>query len=341
MAAFQNGTLHIKKKTSVSNADTGWIRIYVSSSGKVNIINENGTADRLIESLEVAEISGGLNTRVSNLESAGYITNSALTPYTLTTTTASISSGLNTRLNTVENNYATKTSPTSGTFNSVIVNSQGVVTSGGSLAYALTSSIPTSATFLTDYDDRYINATGDNVYGGSYVFNANPPTSEVLTIATSPAAKITTDSGSGFTSFMNSGGVNVSNPGGSSQYGISCRVRNLAGTANNIVTKDSDGTLLDSGQTIPTSATFLTDYDNRYVNVTGDTMTGNLAVTLASNGDVSTIVTNSSSGTAGRALLRASNGDLTFGMNAYGSGNTSSAFGQTLANWALLQRLMV
>jgi hypothetical protein len=133
MAAFQNGTLHIKKKTSVANADAGWIRIYVGSDGNVYNRDENGTVDRLIEASEVTVISGGLNTR----------------------------------LTTVENNYATKTSPTSGTYNNVIVNSQGVVTSGGNLAYALTSSIPTSATFLNDYDNRYGIITGSNIWTGS------------------------------------------------------------------------------------------------------------------------------------------------------------------------------
>jgi len=63
---------------------------------------------------------------------------------------------------------------------------------------------------------------------------------------------------------------------------------------------------VDTTATIPTSATFLTDYDNRYVNVTGDTMIGNLVVNarvdprgvqftpVASNpGDSSTLWVNS------------------------------------------------
>jgi hypothetical protein len=38
--------------------------------------------------------------------------------------------------------------------------------------------------------------------------------------------------------------------------------------------------------TVPTSATFLTDYDNRYVNVNGDTMTGNLNITNIKASDI-------------------------------------------------------
>jgi len=37
-----------------------------------------------------------------------------------------------------------------------------------------------------------------------------------------------------------------------------------------------------SAITVPTSATFLSDYDNRYVNVSGDTMTGNLIISSGS-----------------------------------------------------------
>lgn len=71
MAALQNGTIHFKKKSSVPNADSGWIRVYVGSDGNVYNIDENGNTARLIESWEVAEISGGLQTQIDNLPSSG------------------------------------------------------------------------------------------------------------------------------------------------------------------------------------------------------------------------------------------------------------------------------
>jgi hypothetical protein len=55
-------------------------------------------------------------------------------------------------------------------------------------------------------------------------------------------------------------------------------ILSLSGNTNQIVTLDANGKLLASGSTVPTSATFLSDYDNRYVNVSGDTMTGPLGI---------------------------------------------------------------
>jgi hypothetical protein len=68
--------------------------------------------------------------------------------YTLNSTTASISGGLDSRITTINNNYATKATPTPGTYNNVIVNSQGVVTSGGFVTY-LTVDDDTPYTLLT------------------------------------------------------------------------------------------------------------------------------------------------------------------------------------------------
>lgn len=80
----------------------------------------------------------------------------------------SITGNLNSRLITIENNYATKATPVSGTYNNITVNSQGIVISGSNLSYALTSSIPTSATFLDDYDARYANESDLTVTLGNY-----------------------------------------------------------------------------------------------------------------------------------------------------------------------------
>ena len=59
----------------------------------------------------------------------------AVSGYTLLSTTSSISAGLDTRLSLVELTYATKAAPISGTYNTVIVNSQGIVTSGSNTSY--------------------------------------------------------------------------------------------------------------------------------------------------------------------------------------------------------------
>lgn len=66
---------------------------------------------------------------------------STLGNYTLLSTTASISGGLNTRLTTVEDNYATKASPSAGNYNNVTINSQGIVTSGSNVDYATNTTV--------------------------------------------------------------------------------------------------------------------------------------------------------------------------------------------------------
>jgi hypothetical protein len=106
------------------------------------------------------------DTQIANLQS---ITGN----YTTLATTTILTGGINTRLTTVENAYATKATTTPGTFNNVVVNSQGIVTSGGNLNYALTASIPTSATFLSDYDNRYVNISGDTMTGSLSITGAN------------------------------------------------------------------------------------------------------------------------------------------------------------------------
>ena len=61
--------------------------------------------------------------------------------YTLLTTTQAISASLDSRITTINNNYATKATPISGTYNTVVVNSQGIVTSGGNVSYITSSSL--------------------------------------------------------------------------------------------------------------------------------------------------------------------------------------------------------
>lgn len=65
MAAFQQGTLHMKGKSSVATADSGWIRVYAKLDGNLYIKNSTGTEDRFVTSTEVASISASLNTRIS------------------------------------------------------------------------------------------------------------------------------------------------------------------------------------------------------------------------------------------------------------------------------------
>lgn len=66
MAAFQQGTIHIKEKVSTqANADPGWLRIYAKTDGNVYRKNEGGVEYRLIGSTEVADISAGLNSKIN------------------------------------------------------------------------------------------------------------------------------------------------------------------------------------------------------------------------------------------------------------------------------------
>jgi len=68
-----------------------------------------------------------------------------------------------------------------------------------------------------------------------------------------------------------------------------------------------------SAITVPTSASFLSDYDTRYVNVTGDTMTGNLIISSGSY-----ISSPRGSGTANEAF-----GKNALIINSTGNGNTA------------------
>jgi hypothetical protein len=180
---------------------------FASISGGINVSNYTllSTTASISGNLQsqITDISGSLQLQVAQLEqdienldldlqsqiSAITVPTSATfipaydQRYTLVSTTASISGSLNTRLTTVENNYATKTTPTSGNYNNVTINSQGVVISGSNLGYALASSIPTSATFLTDYDNRYVNVTGDTMTGNLIITSDN----------SSPALQINSD----------------------------------------------------------------------------------------------------------------------------------------------------
>jgi hypothetical protein len=125
-------------------------------------------------------------------------------------------------------------------------------------------------------------------------------------------------------------------------------VDSISGANGNIVTHDADGKLLDSGIlatdlatnsqvasisgdlqsqisaiTIPTSATFLSDYDARYVNITGDTMTGNLIITsdnsspalqINSDGDARIRLNNPSGGDIYSELAFATDGADVIGL---------------------------
>jgi hypothetical protein len=57
------------------------------------------------------------------------------------------------------------------------------------------------------------------------------------------------------------------------------------------------------GITTPTSATFLTDYDNRYVNVTGDTMAGDLTITTIADAGAGSLVSVDNTGKLGNTSI--------------------------------------
>jgi len=78
-----------------------------------------------------------------------------------------------------------------------------------------------------------------------------------------------------------------------------------------------------SAITVPTSATFVADYDNRYVNITGDTMTGNLIITsdnsspalqINSDGDARIRLNNPTGGENWAELSFANNGADRYGI---------------------------
>lgn len=131
----------------------------IASSGGSILVHQDGTAFNL----EVATAPIQNHNDLNGLQGVGgdggyfHITEYDQEHLILDTEVASISGGLDGRLVTIENNYANKATPIAGTYNNVVVNSEGVVTSGANVSYALTSSIPTSASFLSDYDARYVN----------------------------------------------------------------------------------------------------------------------------------------------------------------------------------------
>jgi hypothetical protein len=214
---------------------------------------------------EVAAISGGLNTRVTILENAGYITSSALTPYTLTTTTASISGGLNARLTTVENNYAAKATPVAGTYNTVTVNGQGIVTAGSNADYATNTTVAAASGSLQTQIDSI------NILPGSNITVVQSP-SKTWTISSTVSG-----TGNGFTPIAGTGMAITAPTTASYEFSVTdyisaTTVASISGSLQSQI----------NAITVPTSATFLTDYDNRYVNVTGDVMTGNLTMSGAS-----------------------------------------------------------
>lgn len=55
MAAFQQGSIHLKNKsTTQSNADVGWQRLYASTDGNLYIKDENGLTTRVVRNTDVS-----------------------------------------------------------------------------------------------------------------------------------------------------------------------------------------------------------------------------------------------------------------------------------------------
>jgi hypothetical protein len=114
-----------------------------------------------------ASISGNLQTQITNEVSARIAADLLLTPLS---TTANISGGLNTRLTTVENNYATKATPVAGTYNTVSVNGQGIVTAGSNADYATNSTVASvSGSLQNQININTTNIAAISGSSGSYV----------------------------------------------------------------------------------------------------------------------------------------------------------------------------
>ena len=145
MAAFQAGTIHIKKKTSVPNADAGWIRVYVGNDGNLYNIDESGSIGRLIESSEVASISGNLQSQIDSKANS-----SSLSNYTLLSTTSSISGDLQVQID------------------SLVLNSTTVSSTGGSIIVSLSGSnynLEVASSPIQNHNDLHgLQGSGNDYY---------------------------------------------------------------------------------------------------------------------------------------------------------------------------------
>jgi hypothetical protein len=105
--------------------------------------------------------------------------------YLLSSTASSISASLDSRLITVENNYATKANTISGSYNNVVVNSQGIVTSGGNILYSLSSETQAASSYLysliastSGSGTGFIPLEGTGIditpSGSNYIFSLDP-----------------------------------------------------------------------------------------------------------------------------------------------------------------------
>lgn len=237
---------------------------YVQVSIPLTVSNIAGTNDAIV----THDTNGRL--RDSGVTVAGITGNFA--NYTLLSTTASISGNLQSQIdNKVSKSGDTMTGDLLVSYggggpitkNIEITNQKVTVLNQNAAAIERVTIEPTN---VTVYDINAGNG-GETIYGRGFIDN-NP-----FGPGSSSSFAIKLD-GLEFIKCINDGyGGNIS-----VKLYNDVIVDSISGASGNIVTHDASGKLLDSGQSIPTSATFLTDYDNRYVNVTGDTMTGNLVV---------------------------------------------------------------
>jgi hypothetical protein len=246
--------------------------------GRIIVRNGQTTAAQ-IDSAFTQTFAGSIVTDHSNLSglqggTAGqyyHLTSSQYNDYIGASTVAIISGGLDTRLTTVEGNYATKATPNAGTYNNVVVNSQGVVTSGGNLGYALTSSIPTSATFLTDYDDRYVNESDLPVTLSNYTLLSTTATvsggldTRLTTVENNYATKATPVSGTYNNVIVNSQGVVTSGgnivyviPSDLNVYTLLSTTATVSGGLNTRVTNLENAGYITSAALIPYTLTSTT-----------------------------------------------------------------------------------
>jgi hypothetical protein len=183
MSGFKSTAIIVSNKATTVTPDISGNLSIVARNNHLQVFN--GTIEEQVVFLsELGAISGGLNTLIGNEVTNRTNADLLLTPLT---TTADISGGLNSRLTTVEGNYATKGTPVAGTYNNVVVNSQGIVTSGGVANYS-------SFVDLTPY--TLLSTTAD--ISGNLQSQITAIVQEGTTIASSGGSIVTTQVGTAF-----------------------------------------------------------------------------------------------------------------------------------------------
>lgn len=305
------GSIYIQAGSNVTITDNGIDTITINSTvsgGSVDTSN-------FVTHTELYAVTGSLQTQINTANkninnlaavTGSYLTAANLAPYTLLTTTASVSAGLNTRLTTVENNYATKNTTTAGTYNTVIVNSQGIVTSGGNVGYVLKSGdTMTGPLTISTTGSLSLKINSDTADGNAIVINSDSAKTGFSSIVFSK------DNIPGVTLLA---GVDLTN------YAVFNLIDNATFVGNTILDYTvSDGSALinPNGPQLVTQSNVLigTDYPD-IANNTGNVFignNGNIAITRAMNNNIYNYTLTSN--TSGGLQLAANNNIYYFNNN--------------------------